>query len=84
MKPPVSNAVYLDHGYWMISAYMARKLCKASGSGTNTNLPRDGWAKLVEHEGKWYFIGRTPHQGESVWSMYSAGNWRMVDGRMVM
>ncbi len=77
MAPPHSKAKHLDHGFWVIPTMVASKLCAGV-------LPRLGHEKLVLHEGRHYWIARTVHLGESVWTMRDSGGWVLENGIAVL
>lgn len=68
---------HLDHGHHIVSAADARRLC---GVGS---LPAHGRERLVEYEGRHYWLSRTPHEGGLVWCVRPT-DWRLVDGRAVL
>lgn len=74
---PHPKAAYLDSGFWVIPATVARGLCAGK-------LPRLGYEKLVVHEGRHFWIARTVSCGETVWSMRDSGGWTLEDGKAVL
>lgn len=58
---------YLDHGFYIISANRAGRLCKAFNG-----LPRSGYERLIIVDGKRYWIARTLHNCAQVWSIREA------------
>lgn len=52
---------YLDHGFYWISEALARELAG--------ELPKPGWEKCVVWRGEHWWLARTPHQGQRVWSI---------------
>lgn len=68
---------YLDNGFYTISEADARKVCGGK-------LPRPGHEKLVPHEGKHWWVARTPHFGKMLWSIREAKGWKLdSNGNMV-
>jgi len=67
---------YLDNGFYMVSRADAIRL----GEG---ELPAHGHEKLVKHDGKHWWLGRTQHQGRLVWAIRETA-WRLKDGQAVL
>lgn len=67
---------HLDNGFYKISTADAKKL--ADGV-----LPRYGYEKLVEHDGSNWFLARTLHNNESVWSIRKT-DWRKEGNHLVL
>lgn len=55
---------YLDHGYYVITANRAGRLCKAFNG-----LPRHGYERRIGIDGLDFWIARTRHQNETVWTV---------------
>ncbi len=68
---------YLSHGFYIITAVKAREL-------NGGKLPKAGHESLIEADGFWFWIARTPSNGKQVWSMRHANGWSIVDGRMIL
>lgn len=68
VDPDVS---YLDSGFFGIGRATAQRL---SGK-----LPGPGKEKLVEINGKHYWLAATVNQGQRVWTL-RATSWRLVEG----
>lgn len=67
---------HLSHGFYMIDKGDAKRL-------NGGRLPSPGKEALVEHDGKNWWLARTPHGEGFVWSIRET-DWRMADGRAVL
>jgi hypothetical protein len=75
---------HISHGFYQVSEHVARLLVKPYPARL-TGKPSHGWAmrmrklpiggyeKKIEHEGRTYWLARTPHGGRQVWSVRLEG-----------
>ncbi len=63
---------YIDPGWYVITERRAKKLNKG-------RLPRPGYEACVQHLGVWFWLARTRHHGEIVWSVRDSRGWHVVD-----
>lgn len=67
---------HIGEGFYVISSADAKKL--AGGV-----FPKDGREKLVEHDGFNWWLARTTHQSQSVWSIRKTA-WRKEGNHLAL
>ena len=64
IKTLAPSAKYLDNNFWIIAPSVAGKICKPFNG-----LPRYGYERIVEFQGREYGVSRTGNQGKIVWAI---------------
>lgn len=68
----------IDNGFILIPRAEAKRL---GGGGP---LPEPGKERLVNRDGRTWWLSRTWYGGQAHWSIRPAGGWRLVDGVAVL
>lgn len=68
---------HIGHGYYAVSGREALRL-------TGDRLPAPGRERLVELDGKHWWLSQIIDNGQPVWAIRDAHMWRLVNGIAVL
>lgn len=74
-------------GFFWVSRADALRLCAWHAEGVGPvkgKLPAYGRERLVEHEGRHYWLCRLTFGDRRGWALRDAGNWKLIDGKAVL